>query len=94
MHISILIARGRGAPPGNKITKTVPWGRNYTEKSIDLRKLDKSNVTASCVIFLFHRVIIEEYSIQIVPYRKNKCENHTFYHTTNAYNFCEVPVIV
>ena len=49
---------------------------------------------ASHVIFLFHRVIKEEYCIQIFPNRKNTCENHTFYHTTNAYNFCEVPVSV
>ena len=32
-------------------------------------------------------VIIEEYCIEIIPSRKNMCENHTFYHTTNAYNF-------
>ena len=41
-----------------------------------------------------YRVIIEEYCIQIIPYRKNTGKNHTFYHTTNAYNFSEVPVIV
>ena len=40
-----------------------------------------------------YRVIIEEYYIQIFPYRKNTCANHTFYHTTNAYNFYEVPVM-
>ena len=59
-------------------------------------------MTSSRVIFLFHRqsdnrrilhwnnsyrVIIEENCIQIILYRKNICENHTFYHTTNAYNF-------
>ena len=49
---------------------------------------------ASRVIFLFHRVIIEEYCIIIIHYRKNECQHHTFYTKADSYNFFEVPVIV
>ena len=32
--------------------------------------------------------------IKIIPYRKNTCQNQKFKLKTNAYNFCEVPVIL
>ena len=49
---------------------------------------------ASRVIFLFHRVIIEEYCIKIVPYRKNTCSNHPFVLKTDVYKLYYVPVSV
>ena len=40
---------------------------------------------ASPVILIFHRVI--DNRIQIIPDRKNTCQNHIFYFKTDAYIF-------
>ena len=46
----------------------------------------------SRVIFLFHRVIKEEYCIKIIPSRTNTCQNNPFYQKIDTINLCQVPV--